>query len=55
LVRNRLGFADKRLGVVVALREIDFVESSPKNRAGKMMRRLRKTARPDCRRKTVRR
>jgi acetyl-CoA synthetase len=37
-----LGFARQRLGAVVAPKEIDFVESVPKNRAGKIMRRLLK-------------
>jgi acetyl-CoA synthetase len=37
-----LGHARQRLGPAVAPREIDFVESVPKNRAGKIMRRLLK-------------
>ncbi len=37
-----LGFARKRLGAAVAPKEIDFVKSVPKNRAGKIMRRLLK-------------
>ena len=37
-----LGHARKRLGPVVAPKEIDFVESVPKNRAGKIMRRVLK-------------
>ena len=37
-----LGFARKRLGAAVAPKEIAFVESVPKNRAGKIMRRLLK-------------
>jgi acetyl-CoA synthetase len=36
------GFARQRLGSAVAPKEIDFVESVPKNRAGKIMRRLLK-------------
>ena len=35
-----LGFARKRLGAAVAPKEIDFVASVPKNRAGKIMRRV---------------
>jgi acetyl-CoA synthetase len=37
-----LGFARKRLGAVVAPKEIDFVPSVPKTRSGKIMRRLLK-------------
>ncbi len=37
-----LGFARSRLGPAVAPREIEFVTSLPKNRAGKIMRRLLK-------------
>jgi acetyl-CoA synthetase len=37
-----LGFARKRLGAAVAPRSIEFVESVPKNRAGKIMRRVLK-------------
>jgi acetyl-CoA synthetase len=37
-----LGFARTRLGAAVAPKAIDFVESIPKNRAGKIMRRLLK-------------
>ena len=37
-----LGHARKRLGPVVAPKEIEFVESVPKNRAGKIMRRVLK-------------
>ncbi len=37
-----LGFARKRLGAVVAPKEIDFVASVPKTRSGKIMRRLLK-------------
>jgi acetyl-CoA synthetase len=42
LRRELLGFARKRLGAVVAPKEIDFLSSLPKNRAGKIMRRLLK-------------
>jgi acetyl-CoA synthetase len=42
LRRELLGFARSRLGAVVAPKEIDFVASLPKNRAGKIMRRLLK-------------
>jgi len=42
LRRELLGHARKRLGAVVAPKEIDFVASLPKNRAGKIMRRLLK-------------
>jgi len=37
-----LGFARKRLGAAVAPREIDFLDSIPHNRSGKIMRRLLK-------------
>ncbi|HET9014082.1 MAG TPA: acetate--CoA ligase [Thermomicrobiaceae bacterium] len=37
-----LGFARQRLGAVVAPKEIDFLDNLPKNRAGKVMRRLLK-------------
>jgi acetyl-CoA synthetase len=37
-----LGFARVRLGAAVAPKEIAFVSSVPKNRAGKIMRRLLK-------------
>jgi acetyl-CoA synthetase len=37
-----LGFARQRLGAVVAPKEIAFVDAVPKNRAGKLMRRLLK-------------
>jgi acetyl-CoA synthetase len=37
-----LGFARKRLGAAVAPKEIEFVASVPKNRAGKIMRRVLK-------------
>jgi acetyl-CoA synthetase len=37
-----LGFGRKRLGAVVAPKEIDFQESIPKTRSGKIMRRLLK-------------
>jgi acetyl-CoA synthetase len=42
LGRELLGHARKRLGAVVAPKEIDFLPSLPKNRAGKIMRRLLK-------------
>jgi acetyl-CoA synthetase len=42
LRRELLAHARKRLGAVVAPKEIDFVSSLPKNRAGKIMRRLLK-------------
>jgi acetyl-CoA synthetase len=42
LRRELLGFARARLGAAVAPKEIDFVPSLPKNRAGKIMRRLLK-------------
>jgi acetyl-CoA synthetase len=42
LRRELLGFARKRLGAVVAPKEIDFVSSLPRNRAGKIVRRLLK-------------
>ena len=42
LRRELLGFARKRLGAVVAPKEIDFVVSVPKTRSGKIMRRLLK-------------
>jgi acetyl-CoA synthetase len=42
LRRELLGHARKRLGAVVAPKEIEFVTSLPKNRAGKIMRRLLK-------------
>ncbi|MBL8823211.1 MAG: acetate--CoA ligase [Planctomycetia bacterium] len=42
LRRELLGFARKRLGAVVAPKEIDFLTTLPKNRAGKIMRRLLK-------------
>lgn len=37
-----LGFARKRLGAAVAPRELDFVDSLPETRSGKIMRRLLK-------------
>ncbi|HUO04151.1 MAG TPA: acetate--CoA ligase [Candidatus Binataceae bacterium] len=37
-----LGFARKRLGAVVAPKEIDFIAAVPKTRSGKIMRRLLK-------------
>ena len=42
LRRELLGFARKRLGPAVAPREIDFVDTVPHNRSGKVMRRLLK-------------
>jgi acetyl-CoA synthetase len=42
LRRELLGFARKRLGAVVAPKEIDFVQTLPKTRSGKIMRRLLK-------------
>jgi acetyl-CoA synthetase len=42
LRRDLLGFARKRLGAVVAPKEIDFVNNVPKTRSGKIMRRLLK-------------
>jgi len=42
LRRELLGFARMRLGAAVAPKEIDFRPSIPKNRAGKIMRRLLK-------------
>jgi acetyl-CoA synthetase len=42
LRRELLGFARARLGAVVAPKELDFVPALPKNRAGKIMRRLLK-------------
>jgi acetyl-CoA synthetase len=42
LRRDLLGFARKRLGAVVAPREIDHVANVPKTRSGKIMRRLLK-------------
>jgi acetyl-CoA synthetase len=42
LRRDLLGFARKRLGAVVAPKEIDVVASVPKTRSGKIMRRLLK-------------
>jgi len=42
LMRDVLGFARVRLGAVVAPKEIEFRSSIPKNRAGKIMRRLLK-------------
>ena len=43
LRRELLGFARSRLGAAVAPKEIDFVANLPKNRAGKIMRRLLKS------------
>jgi len=42
LRRDLMGFARKRLGAVVAPREIDFLANVPKTRSGKIMRRLLK-------------
>ena len=42
LRRDLLGFSRKRLGAVVAPKEIEFVQSVPKTRSGKIMRRLLK-------------
>lgn len=42
LTRELLGFARLRLGAVVAPKEIEFRPAIPKNRAGKIMRRLLK-------------
>jgi len=42
LRRDLLGFARKRLGAVVAPKEIDFLTNIPKTRSGKIMRRLLK-------------
>jgi acetyl-CoA synthetase len=42
LRRDLLAFARRRLGAAVAPREIEFVDSVPRNRSGKIMRRLLK-------------
>ena len=42
LHRELLAFARRQLGAAVAPREIEFVESVPRNRSGKIMRRLLK-------------
>lgn len=42
LRRDLLGFARKRLGAVVAPKEIEFLSSLPKTKSGKIMRRLLK-------------
>jgi acetyl-CoA synthetase len=42
LQRELLGFARARLGAVVAPKEIAFVDSLPRTRSGKIMRRLLK-------------
>jgi len=42
LRRDLLAFARRRLGPAVAPREIEFVDSVPRNRSGKIMRRLLK-------------
>ncbi|MGZ3805060.1 MAG: acetate--CoA ligase [Pseudobdellovibrionaceae bacterium] len=43
LLLDILAFARKRLGAVVAPKEISFIESLPKTKSGKIMRRLLKT------------
>jgi len=40
LLRDLIAFARRRLGAAVAPREIEFVASVPRNRSGKIMRRL---------------
>ena len=42
LRREILGYARKRLGAVVAPKEIEFLTSLPRTRSGKIMRRLLK-------------
>ena len=42
LLRDLLGFARLRLGAVIAPKEIQFVETLPRTRSGKIMRRLLK-------------
>jgi acetyl-CoA synthetase len=42
LARELIGFARVRLGAAVAPKEIAFVDSVPRNRAGKIMRRVLK-------------
>ena len=42
LHRDLLAFARRRLGAAVAPREIEFVDTVPRNRSGKIMRRLLK-------------
>jgi acetyl-CoA synthetase len=42
LRRELMAFARTRLGAVVAPKEIEFVESVPRTRSGKIMRRLLK-------------
>jgi acetyl-CoA synthetase len=42
LRRELLGHARKKLGAVVAPKEIEFLPSLPKTRSGKIMRRLLK-------------
>jgi acetyl-CoA synthetase len=42
LRRDLLAFARRRLGAVVAPKEIDFLPSLPRTRSGKIMRRLLK-------------
>jgi acetyl-CoA synthetase len=43
LRRELLRFARKKLGAIVAPKEIDFVRNVPKTRSGKIMRRLLKS------------
>jgi acetyl-CoA synthetase len=40
LRRDVLGFARRRLGPAVAPREVDFAETLPKTKSGKILRRL---------------
>ncbi len=42
LRRELMGFSRKKLAAAVAPREIDFIDSLPKTRSGKIMRRLLK-------------
>ena len=42
LRRELLGFGRTRLGAAVAPKQIDFLDSLPKTRSGKIMRRLLK-------------
>jgi acetyl-CoA synthetase len=42
LLRELIGFGRTRLGAVVAPKEITFVDSLPKTRSGKVLRRLLK-------------
>jgi acetyl-CoA synthetase len=39
---NIMGFARKEMGPAVAPKEIEFIESIPKTRSGKVLRRLPK-------------